>query len=262
MSKSELERNPMIRLIASLVASLVLLASANLAAAQQSDGKIPRIGYLSYYPDERHKLFAAFQQGLKDLGYVEGKNIVIEERHAEGKRHRVPALIAELLRLNPDIIVTGALGANAAKKATSTIPIVMTFSSNPVQQGLVASLARPGGNVTGLSDFHGDLIAKRVELLKEVVPSALSVAVLFNPASGGSRSNLEAVQAAAPALGVTVLPLAIKEADDFDRAFATIRKERPGVLFQSVGLGRHRRRIVELAAKNQLPVNIECSCQR
>ncbi len=171
----------------------------------------------------------------------------------EGKRHRIPALIAELLRLNPDILVTGAQGVPAAMEATSTIPIVMTFSANPVRRGWVASLARPGGNVTGLSDFHGDLVAKRVQLLKEVVPSALSVAVLFNPASRGSRGNLKDVQAAVPALGVTVLPLAIKGADDFDRAFATIRKERPGGLFQSVALGRHRRRIVELAAKSRLP---------
>lgn len=146
----------MVKQIAILFTTFAILVCTNYAAAQQSERKIPRIGYLSYYPDERHKLFAAFQQGLKDLGYVEGKNIVIEERHAEGKRHRIPTLIAELLRLNPDIIVTGAQGVSAAKKATSTIPIVMTFSANPVRRGLIASLARPGGNVTGLSDFHGD----------------------------------------------------------------------------------------------------------
>ncbi len=141
----------------------------------------------------------------------------------------------------------------AAKNATSTIPIVMTFSADPVRRGYVASLAHPGGNVTGLSDFHGDLVSKRLELLKEVVPSASRVAVIFNPNSSGSKRMLKEIQAVAPALGMTVLPLAVEGADHFDRAFATIRKERPGGLIQSVGLGRHRRRIVELAAKSRLP---------
>ncbi len=239
--------------IALFMTALAILVSTNFAAAQQSEGKIPRIGFLAFYSEEEHKLLANFQQGLKDLGYVEGKNIVIEVRHAEGNRHRIPALIAELLRLKIDIIVTGAHGARVARKVTSTIPIVMTYAANPVKAGLVASLARPGGNITGLSDFHGDLVAKRIELLKEVVPSALSIAVLFNPASGGSRRYLRDVQTAASSLGVTVLPLAVEGADDFDRAFATISKKRPGGLIQSVALGMHRRRIVELAAKTRLP---------
>ncbi len=132
---------------------LAILAWSHPAAAQRSDGKMPRIGYLSYHPDERHKLFAAFQQGLKDLGYVAGKNIVIEQRHAEGKRRRVPALIAELLRLDPDIIVAGAQGAAAAKRANGTIPIVMTFSADPVRARLIASLmhslTRSGSGTTG-----------------------------------------------------------------------------------------------------------------
>ncbi len=142
---------------------------------------------------------------------------------------------------------------SAAKKASSTIPIVMTYSANPVRQGFVASLAHPGGNVTGLSDFHADLVTKRLELLKEVVPLASRVAVLLNPDSSSSRSMLKAIQTVAPALGVTVLPLEVKGPDDVDRAFATIRKERPGGLLQSVGLGRHRRRIVDLAAKSRIP---------
>ncbi len=237
-----------------LISTLALaLLATPLPGEAQEPAKVPRIGYLSYYSDERHKLLAAFKQGLKELGYVEGKNIVIEKRESEGRRSRVPALIAELIRLDVDIIVAGAQGAQVAKKATNTIPIVMTYSADPVGTGVVASLARPGGNVTGLSDYHGDLVTKRLELLKEVIPSASGVAVLFNPTSEASRRMLKDVQAVAPALGMTVLPLEVKGPDDIDRAFATIRKERPGGLLQSVALGRHRRRIVELAAKSRLP---------
>jgi len=229
----------------------MLLALSFPAEAQQA-GKVPRIGYLFTGIAARDKsLLAAFQQGLQELGYLEGKNIVIEQRY--GKRHQRPALAAELVRLKVDIIVSGGGGARAAKNATSTIPIVMTYYADPVRAGLVASLAHPGGNVTGLSDFHGDLVAKRLELLKEVVPSASRVAVIFNPNSSASKRMLKEIQAVTPALGMTVLPLAVEGADHFDRAFATIRKERPGGLIQSVGLGRHRRRIVELAAKSRLP---------
>ncbi len=238
-----------------LISTLALgLLGAPLPAEAQQAKKIPRIGYLSRYSAEQQKRqLAAFKQGLRELGYAEGKNIVIELRDAEGKRHRLPALAAELVRLKVDIIVTGGSGVGAAKNATSTIPIVMTFSADPVRRGYVASLAHPGGNVTGLSDFHGDLVSKRLELLKGVVPSASRVAVIFNPNSGGSKRMLKEIQAVAPALGMTVIPLAVEGADHFDRAFATIRKERPGGLIQSVGLGRHRRRIVEVAAKSRLP---------
>ncbi len=235
------------------VLATLILGWVNLAEAQQA-GKVYRIGYLSRDSAEGHKsLLAAFQQGLRELGYVEGQNITIEYRYAEKKRHRRSALAAELVRLKVDIIVSGGGGALAAKNATSTIPIVMTYSADPVKAGLVASLAHPGGNVTGLSDFHGDLVAKRLELLKEVVPSASRVAVIFNPNSSGSKHMLKDIQAVAPGLGMIVLPLPVEGADDFDRAFATIRTERPGGLIQSVALGRHRRRIVELAAKSRLP---------
>ena len=236
-----------------LISVLVLgLLAGPLPAEAQQTGKVYRIGFLFHGIAARDKnLLAAFQQGLQELKYVEGKNIVIEQRY--GKRHQLPALVAELVRLKVDIIVTSPAGVLPAKKASSTIPIVMTYSANPVRQGLVASLAHPGGNVTGLSDFHGDLVTKRLELLKEVIPLVSRVAVLFNPNSGGSRRMLKDVQAVAPALGVTVLPLEFKGPDDVDHAFATIRKERPGGLLQSVALGRHRRRIVELAAKSRLP---------
>jgi putative ABC transport system substrate-binding protein len=240
--------------IAVFAIAFAVLAFSQPAAGEQSEGKIPRIGYLSFYSEQQSKKFlAAFLQGLKDLGYVEGKNIVIEVRYAMGKIQRVPARITELIRLKPDIIVAGGRAALIAKKLSSTIPIVVPYNSNILKQGLVASLSRPGGNVTGLSNLTADLGAKRLELIKEFAPSALSVAVFFNPADSGSRQNLKAVQAAAPALGVTVLPVAVEKGGDFDRAFATIRRERPGGLVQTVGLGRHRKRIVELAAKAKLP---------
>ncbi len=238
-----------------LINTLVLgLLTGPLPAEAQRPSKVPRIGYLSRDSAEGHKsLLAAFQQGLRELGYVDGQNITFEYRYAEGKRHRRSALAVELVRLKVDIIVTGGGGVAAAKNATSTIPIVMTFSADPVRRGYVASLAHPGGNVTGLSDFHGDLVSKRLELLKEIVPTATRVGVLFRQSSSGSRRMLKDIQAVAPALGMTVLPLAVEGADDFNRAFATIRTERPGGLIQSVALGRHRKRIIDLSAKSRLP---------
>ncbi len=230
------------------------LFAGPLPAEAQRPSKVPRIGYLSRDSAEGHKsLLAFFQQGLRELGYVDGQNITFEYRYAEGKRHRRSALAVELVRLKVDIIVTGGGGVGAAKNATSTIPIVMTFSADPVRRGYVASLAHPGGNVTGLSDFHGDLVSKRLELLKEIVPTATRVGVLFRQSSSGSRRMLKDIQAVAPALGMTVLPLEVKGPDDVDRAFATIRKERPGGLLQSAGLGRYRRRIVDLTEKSRLP---------
>ena len=234
-----------------LISTLVLgMLAEPLPIEAQQAGKVYRIGYLSQDSAKRDKrLLAAFKQGLRDLGYLEGKNILIEERYSERKRHRLPALAAELVRLKVDIIVAAG-GTGFAKKATSTIPIVMTYSADPVGSGHVASLARPGGNVTGLSDFHGDLIPKRIELLKEIVPSASPVAVLFPPRFLRFFKN---VQAVAPALGVTVLPWVVKGPDDIDRAFAGIRKERPGGLLQLAGVGRWRKQILNLTAKSKLP---------
>ena len=230
---------------------LGLLAGPVTAQAQQA-GKVYRIGYLFTGTSARDKsLLAAFRQGLQELGYLEGKNIVIEQRY--GKRHQRPALAAELVRLKVDIIVTGGGGARAAKKASSTIPIVMTFHADPVRSRLVASLAHPGGNVTGLSDYHADLVTKRLELLKNVAPLASRVAVLLKPGHRVNRTMLKDIQVAAPALGVTILPLEAKGPDDIDRAFATIRKERLGGFLQFFGLEDHRRRIIGLAAKNRVP---------
>ncbi len=222
----------------------------------QEPAKVPRIGYLSRDSAEGHKsLLAAFQQGLRELGYVEGQNINVAYRYAERKPKRLTELAAELVRLKVDIIVSGAgsAGVRAARKATSTIPIVFTFSADPVGSGLVASLAHPGGNVTGLSDFHGDLVTKRLELLKEVVPSASRLAVLFNPNQRSNGPMLKKLQDTAPAFGVTLLTFEVQGPDAIDHAFATISKERPGGLLQLLGLGQWRRQIVPLVAKSGLP---------
>ena len=240
-----------------LISTLVLgLLAVPLPIEAQQAGKVYRIGYLSLSRAEDEKsLLAAFQEGLQKLGYVMGKNIVIEQRFANRKRDRRPALAAELIRLKVDIIVTHGGGTiRAAKQASSTIPIVMTYQADPVGTGLVASLARPGGTITGLSDYHGDMFPKRIELLKEVVPSVSRVAVLSNPNASTTRIILKDIQAAAPGLGVTVLPLEINSLDDVDRAFTTMKKDRVGGFLQSVGLGgASRRRIVDLAAKSQIP---------
>ncbi len=236
------------------ISTLVLgLLTGPLPAQTQEPGKVPRIGYLfSERFAQEKSLLAAFQQGLKELGYVEGKNIIIEQRYY-GERHQRPALFAELVRLKVDVIVTSPGGVRAAKRANSTIPIVMTFSADPVRQGLVASLAHPGGNVTGLSDYHGNLLPKRLELLKEIVPLASRVALLVNPTRSAAQLQLKHIQAIGPSLGVTVLPLEIKGPDDVDRAFAMIRKERPGGLLVSFGLRRYRKRIIDFAIKSRLP---------
>jgi len=215
-----------------------------------------RVGYLTLHTAKvQRSRVAAFKQGLQELGYLEGKNIVIEERYAAGRRERLPALAAELVRLKVDVILahSGVAEANRAAKETGrTIPIVFAVSADPVGRGLVASLARPGGNITGLSDFHSDLVAKRLELLKMAVPSASRVAVLWTPRT---RDQWKRIQAAAPALDVTLLSLEVRGPDDVDRVFAMMRKERPDALniFGSGEIGPHVIRIADFAFKNRLP---------
>jgi len=242
-----------------VIALVLLLALAILLAPAeaQQGGTVPRIGYLSASrPEIDGSWRAAFEQGLRDLGYVEGKNIAIERRYSGGGAQGLPELAAELVRLKVDVVVTYG-GIDAVKKASSTIPIVMTVHADPVRAEVVASLARPGGQVTGLSDLHAGLVTKRLEVLKEVVPSVSRVAVLFNPAATltGPR-QVKDLQAAAPALGMTVLPLEARGPDDIDRAFATMRKERAGgliVVGEPTVIGAHRRQIADLAIKNRLP---------
>ncbi len=241
-----------------LILSITLFALCVPVQAQQAGKKVYRLGYLSVRTATRERRrIAAFQQELQELGYTEGKNIVIELRRAvAGKRERLRQLAAELVSLKVDVIVTtGGSSTQAAKDITTTIPIVFTISADPVGDGLVASLARPGGNVTGLSDLHSVLVTKRLELLKEVVPTASRVSVLLNPAFPPHPRQLKDIQAAAPAFGLTVLSLPVTGADDIDRAFATMGKEVAGglIVLGDPLTGNHRRQIVDLAVKSRLP---------
>ena len=225
--------------------------------AQQQPAKVPRIGFLQASSPSVNRHFAdAFRQGLRAFGYVEGQNIAIEERWAEGKFERLPDLAAELVRLKVDVIVVGSTpGSRAAKQATTTIPIVMVNVGDPVGTGLVASLARPGGNVTGLSDLTVDMSAKRLELLKEVAPTASRVAVLWNPTHPTNPLQLRETQVAAQALGLTLQPVEVRSSDEFERAFAAMTRERASVLLVlgDILTVLHRSRVADLAAKNWLP---------
>jgi putative ABC transport system substrate-binding protein len=239
-----------------LALSAILFALCPPAQAQQPK-RIPQIGYLSYGSAEIDKsLLAALQQGLQELGYLEGRNIVIEQRYAAGRSEKFSELLAELIRLKPDVLVAaGDPAAHAAKKATSVIPIVMVTSPDPVGTGLIASLAHPGGNVTGLSDFHGGVITKRLEVLKEVAPLMSRVAVLLNPANRSNPLQLKDIQAAAPAFRVTIIAFEVQGPDDIDDTFATIGKKRPGALLV-VGdrlFATHQKRIFEFVSKIRLP---------
>jgi putative tryptophan/tyrosine transport system substrate-binding protein len=223
----------------------------------QQPAKVYRIGFLSARSSSSDSpRTEVFRQGLRELGYVEGKNIIIEYRYAEGKSEILPDLAAELVRLNVDVILAlGVPPTRASKQITTTIPIVMAGGSDPVRTGLVASFSRPGGNITGVSDLNVDLVTKRLELLKEVGPKTSHVAVLLNPANSTNPIQLEEIRAVAPALGVTLLILEIKGAEDFDRAFARIRQERVDALlvFSDPMFGFQQKRIADLAVKGRLP---------
>jgi putative ABC transport system substrate-binding protein len=233
--------------------------SAQLAAHAQQPAKVRRIGFLSpsSLSDPRtQRFFEAFRQGLRELGHVEGQNIAIESRWAETKYERLPGLAAELVRLKVDVIVTYAPPAiQAAKEATGTIPIVMGGIIDPIATGFVASLARPGGNITGLSLMAPELVGKQLEMLKEVVPKVSRVAILGNPANAGTAPQLREAEGAARALGVRLQPLEARDPKEIDSAFAAMTRERAGALIVLVDsmLGAHRRRIADLAAKRRLP---------
>jgi len=231
-----------------------MLFALCLSAEAQQPAKIPRIGWLT---GGGVSLTAeAFRQGLHELGYIEGNNIVIEWRVAEGKRDRVPALAAELVRLKVDVIVTGsATDTRAAKAATATIPIVMTNDGDPVGNGFVASLARPGGNITGLSTLSPELSGKRLELLKEIVPKLSRVAVFGTSTSASNAQELREVELAAGALGVKLQYLDVLGPKDIETAFRAASKERAGavLLVASPVFLPQRTQIAELAVKNHLP---------
>ena len=235
----------------------VLLASPRASEAQLA-GKVPRIGYLrSTSPSDRPPLLDAFRQGLRELGWVEGRNIVIDYRYAEGRFDRLPDLAAELVRLKVDIIVASPTpAAAAAKNATQTIPIVMIAVTDPVGLGLIASLARPGGNVTGLSYSVGpEIIGKQLELLKETVPKVRRVAILSNPANPSQPLSIRELKVAARSLGVQLQLLEAQGPNEFDGAFAAMATERVGalVVMSDSMLNSHRTRLADLAARSRLP---------
>jgi len=239
------------------------LLAGPVAVRAQPAGRMWRIGYLSLVSEklvQYRPWVAAFRDGLRGLGYVEGENLTIDQRYAAGQVERLPALAAELVRLRADVLVAAPAGsALVAKKVTSTIPIVFMGEPDPVGTGLVASLARPGGNATGLADAHTELLPKRLELLKLLVPAVSRVGVLWNPSNASTAPQLKAVQAAGPALELTIVPVEVKGPghDDLDRAFEAIGRDRLGGLLV-VGdpiLGNRRARIAELAIAHRLPTS-------
>jgi len=242
-----------IGLAVALVVSLTL-APLGTATAQPPE-KVPRVGYLnpgSASDPLRQRRLDAFRQSLRELGYVEGQNIAIESRWAEGKYDRYPALAADLVRLKVDVIVAQSGAATqATQQATRTVPIVM----DPVGSGIVSSLARPGGNVTGTSVMAPDLVGKQLELIKEVVPKVSRVALLRHPANPASATYLRGAEAAARILGVRLQTLDARNPQEIDSAFAAMTRERAGALliFPDTLFGTQRRQIAELAAKTRLP---------
>jgi putative ABC transport system substrate-binding protein len=233
-----------------------VLASAHSAKAQLPT-KIHRIGYLSGgFPSANALRTDAFRQGLRELGYVEGKNIVIEYRYPEGKPDRLPALATELVHLKVDVIITsGPSVTRAAKEATVTIPIVMTNDNDPVGNGFVASLARPGGNITGLSTLGRELSGKRLELLKQIVPRLSRAAVLGTSTSPGNAQNLKEMELAAGVLAVKLQYLDALAPKDIETAFGAARTGRAEAILvlDSSVFGAQRTQIVGLAAKSRLP---------
>ena len=235
------------------------LLGAPRAAQAQQPAKVFRLGLLGTVPLSNpgaSRIWDGFVEGLQQLGYVEGRNIVIERRFSEGKAERLPDLAAELVRLKVDVIVAAAYTADAAKGATSTIPIVMTNNGDPVGSRLVASLARPGGNVTGLSALSPDLVGKQLQLLKEAVPKFSRVAVLSNPTHPGHPLSLREAEVAARSLKVRLQVLEARAPTELGGAFSAMTKESAGallVLGDPMFFGEHTR-IAELAAKSRLPL--------
>jgi len=243
--------------VLSILFVAVLLAVAVIAEAQQST-KIPRIGFLAAAtPATAAHLVEAFKQGLRQHGYVEGQNVVLELRFGEGKPEQFPVLAAELVRLKVDVIVALTNPViEAVRQATQTIPIVMPGASDPVGAGFVASLARPGGNITGLTGYSPELNGKRLELLKEAFSKLSRVALLLSPNFPGSALDLKETESAARSLGLRIQPLEVRDASDIDRAFKAMIKERADALTMFPGhpaLFVNRKKIVELAANHRLP---------
>jgi putative ABC transport system substrate-binding protein len=240
-----------------LVALPSLFVATSVVNAQARE-KVFRIGYIqTATPDEQAQLTKAFDDGLRELGYVEGQNIVVERRFAWGKQERLPELAAELVRLNVDVIMTGGNPVIAAvKQATSTIPVVMGASRDPVGVGFIASLARPGGNITGLTNDTGlEIVGKYLELLKEIVPNIRRVALLLNPIPPGAANYRKAAEMAATKLGVGITVVEARGRDELESAFAAIARDRvDAVVVQADPIYfTARKQIVDLTVKYRLP---------
>ena len=241
-----------------LLTVLFLLSPAHLGQAQQPK-KVHRIGYLSAIEAARETTRSeAIRNGLRELGYIEGRNLAIEYRYSDGKIDQAPDLLADLVRLRVDVIVVagGDRWIRAAKNATKTIPIVMMgVGRDPVEAGVVESLARPGGNVTGLTDLGTELGGKRLELLKEAVPKLARVAVLYDQATPTTAEVKELLATAARTLGLTILSWDVRAADDFEKVFAEVKKKQPDGLYMAQGqlMRANRQRIVGFTLKNRLP---------
>lgn len=241
------------------LATLLLLTvlTAPHTAEAQPPGKLPRIGFLGNSTEALEaNLVGPFREGFRELGYVEGRDLIIEYRYAGGEYARFPALIAELVALKVDVIVTAGTPASlAVRRATKTVPLVMVAVGDPVGSGLVASLGHPGGNLTGLVSIAPDLEGKRLELLRDVVPKLSDVVVLVNPANAFHAASEQQAQAAARALHLKVAFVAVRAESEFDRAFRAIISHRPGALVMLADrlFLHHRARIADFAARNRLP---------
>ncbi|MBI3373142.1 MAG: ABC transporter substrate-binding protein [Betaproteobacteria bacterium] len=245
------------RLLIALAAGALAVPFVSLA---QQQGKIRRIGFLAVRsrstPSNRDPYYDAFAQAIRELGYVEGKNLVIEWRFADGKYERLPALAVELVQLNVEVIVSHSdTAVEALQRATSTIPIVTAAVADPVGSGIAVSLARPGGNITGLSNMMIDLSAKYIELLKLMMPRLSRAAVLVNPRAPAHYVILKGIQAAAQQLGIKLLPVDARTPEEVERGFAAMRRERADgvIILGSPFFFGQRRQITELAARIRLP---------
>ena len=231
-----------------------MLLIAGTAQAQQT--KIPKIGYLGIRPDDARTTFELFRSQLQSLGYIEGKNVLYEYRNAENNRDRLPALVNELIRLKVDVFVVAATNeARAVKSATNKTPIVGLNLGDAVQNGLIASLARPGANITGVTPISGELAGKRLELLKNAVPKLIRVAVLWDPNAPSSDQILKDVQAPAKALGLQLHSMEVSRSEKLDNAFKAAVKASSGALTVNLSpmLNGNQRRVHELAARDRLP---------
>ena len=233
-----------------VLVSLVGAFAAPLDAAQPA-GKVPRVGYLFYDSPGPAREIDAFRQGLRDRGYIEGQSIAIEYRFASGQVERYPRLAAELVRMNVDVIVAPATPqALAAKQATSSIPIVFVLVADAVGAGLITNFARPGGNITGLTSSSAELGGKRLELLKQMIPNTSRAAVLYNPSDRSNVLILKQLQESAPRLGLILQPVEVRQAREFESAFAAMTRQHADAMFGSPGAltFEHRRVVVELIA--------------